>query len=88
MSLTDHVGTKCNNDFNPIEGIKDKKKDKRDGRGGKHQVDHGSDDEATEKVISMYETDTVTQNPNFGQIIKIKGIDLTEDPILWPFVKM
>lgn len=29
-----------------------------------------------------------TNNPNFGQIITIRRVDLTEDPILWPFVKM
>ena len=30
----------------------------------------------------------MTSNPNFGEIIKLKGIDITEDPILWPYVKM
>ena len=29
-----------------------------------------------------------TRNPNFGKITALKNIELAQDPILWPFVKL
>lgn len=94
VSLTDHVGMRNNTQYNPTELAS--KKEKHHGRGGRHIEPASDDDEATEKIIRMKGQEWVqpgkdppsTNNPNFGQIITIRRVDLTEDPILWPYVKM
>ena len=82
VSLTHHAGKKSNLEFN-VKEVHSKK--------DKHKTANEDDDEEAKgntRKMMKWNTGEFTKNPNIGAVITIPDVELTDDAILWPYIKI
>ena len=84
VSLTHHAGKKCNLEFNVKDVHSKKVKHKKANESSDGEEAKGN----TRKMKEVKKDKGFTKNPNIGKVITIPDVELTEDAILWPYIKM